>query len=333
MNLKPTTIDPHAEEQAALWAARLDGSVLSAADRTALDAWLAAKPGHRALLSQYSQFSADLEECLPILVESGAVEMPVPAAPTRHFGLKAWATGIAAAAVLAVSVWWMQPKTQFQEVVTTVSQRQTVTLADGTRVELNANTTLHVQLTRHERRVQLAGGEAFFSVTKDKSRPFIVETPGGLVRVTGTSFDVRSDSTATAKFVVTVVEGTVQVRPGESARESDSPVMLGAGDRLTLENAGVSVQAMDPAHLTDALAWRKGQIVFINVRLQDALAQFARYHGRTFSTTPQAAEQRLGGRFSLDDADGFLAAIQEILPVRVSHGPKDDTLVEMSPPR
>ena len=49
MNPSPRPIDPTADEQASLWAARLDGSVLSAADRTALDAWLARWPLFRSL--------------------------------------------------------------------------------------------------------------------------------------------------------------------------------------------------------------------------------------------------------------------------------------------
>ena len=59
--------DPAAEQQASLWAARLDGSVLSATDRLALDEWLSAHPDHRALLSGYCQFSADLEHKFPLI--------------------------------------------------------------------------------------------------------------------------------------------------------------------------------------------------------------------------------------------------------------------------
>ena len=67
MNTSLSHLDPAAEDQAALWAARLDGSVLSTADRIALDAWLAVSPDHRTLLSRYCQFSADLEQQMPLL--------------------------------------------------------------------------------------------------------------------------------------------------------------------------------------------------------------------------------------------------------------------------
>ena len=58
--------------------------------------------------------------------------------------------------------------------------------------------------------------------------------------------------------------------------------------------------------------------MFNGVPLRDALARFARYHGRGITATPDAAVQRVGGRFSLDDLDGFFAALEEALPVRVT---------------
>jgi transmembrane sensor len=331
MNSSSPHIDPQAEEKAALWAARLDGSVLSAADRVALDAWLAANPTHRTLLSNYCQLSADLEQCLPALVESGLVQMPTPAKSASNRRSFVWASVLAAVVVVAFTFWFVQPATQFEKVATPAGHRHTVTLADGSRVEMNAHTTLQVELGRHERRIRLSSGEAFFSVTKDRSRPFIVETPSGTVRVTGTTFDVQSD--ATAKFVVTVVEGSVQVRPGETAKPTDTPVMLGAGDRLTLGAKGVTVQTLSATALSDALAWRNGQVVFIDVSLHDALAQFARYHGQPFIAAPEAAELKIGGRFSLDDADGFLKALPDILPVQVNRDPTGGVQVTVRPAR
>ncbi len=78
-----------AEEQATLWAARLDGSVLSADQRIALDAWLTADPAHRVLLSSYCQFSADLEQQMPLL--AGIKGLPADTSqrlqlPSRNLG-------------------------------------------------------------------------------------------------------------------------------------------------------------------------------------------------------------------------------------------------------
>jgi transmembrane sensor len=95
-------------------------------------------------------------------------------------------------------------------------------------------------------------------------------------------------------------------------------VVLVAGDQLSAGPAGVKIRPLSPADLDNALAWRQGQIVFDGVPLREALARFARYHGCGITTTPAAGELRVGGRYSLDDLDGFFAALEQVLPVHVS---------------
>ena len=312
MNSSQPSNDSAAEERASFWAARLDGSVLSAADQIALDAWLAENAAHRTLLSHYCQFSADLELLLPALAATGAIELPQEIAPKRHSGNFKWAASalLAAAAIVALALWIGRPRTQLESIATAAAQRQTLTLADGTRAELNAQTSLQIEMGPTERHVRLAGGEAFFTVTKDKSRPFIVETPAGSVRVTGTVFNVRAE-TASALEVL-VVEGSVQVRPGESI----APVLLGPGEQLSAGAGGVTVQTLSAGAMDDALAWRRGQVVFRGVPLSMALARFARYHGRGITASPEIANLSVGGLYSLDDLDGFLAGLETFHPVR-----------------
>ncbi len=311
-----------AEEQASLWAARLDGSVFSAADRLALDAWLEADPTHRALLSSFCQFSADLEQQLPLLagIRDEWAEVNTAAKSAQPLPWLRWpilaGAALMAAAVLAVILWQGRPQNHFQNITTPVAHRQEVTLADGTQIDLNAQTALVVDLTAEARRVRLAGGEAFFHVSKDPARPFFVETPAGTIRVTGTQFNVRSE--AATSLEVTVLEGTVQVRPGGTAAMRS----LEAGNRLTRENNQVNLVILSPDQLGNALAWRRGQIFFVGTPLREALARFARYHGRNLTATDSAAQQRVGGLYSLDDLDGFLTSLEEgALPdVRVTRG-------------
>ena len=323
MNASTPNPHPAAEEQASLWAARLEGGTLGADDRNALDAWLAAQPAHRALLSDYCQFSADLEQQLPALVTSGAVKMPPAASPSRRRGFSwlALAGGtLAAAAAVALFFTLSPPAPALETHATSVAQRQAFTLADGTRVELNAQTSLLVEHTRDERRVRLASGEAWFAVAKDKSRPFIVETPTGSVRVTGTVFNVRTDKVA--ELEVTVAEGSVQVRPSDTAGTGPrEPSALTANQRLIATPAGVTLQGLTPAGVEDALAWRQGMIVTSGLPLRAALARFAQYHGRGINVTPGAENLSVGGRYSLDDLAGFLDLLVQLHPVRVHRDP------------
>lgn len=327
MKAFPTPPDPVIDEQAALWAARLDGSVLSAADRTALDAWLAADPGHRAALSAYCQFSADLEQQLPLLegIKDGPVGIPPALTTAQPRPWLRWpllaGAALSAAAAVALVFWLGRPATQSENIATPAAQRSTLTLADGTRVELNAQTSILIELDGRERRVRLAAGEAFFTVRKDAARPFIVETPGGSVRVTGTQFNVRSE--AAVPLEVTVLEGSVSARPTGANGAPVAPLALTAGDHLT----DGAVTRLSDAALNRALAWRSGQFVFDDMTLREVLARFARYHGRGITATPDAADLHLGGSYSLDDLDGFFSALEEVLEVKVTRNLNGTVLV------
>jgi len=326
-----------AEEQASLWAARLDGGNLTAADRAALDTWLAENPAHPASLSRYCQFSADLEENLLALVATGAVAPPPEEEPqpARRRWRLPWFTGAAlvAAAVVVFVFWLARPGALFENIETPAAHRRSLTLADGSRVELNARTSLRVENSRTERRVQLATGEAYFVVSKDRQRPFIVETPAGSVRVTGTIFNVRSETAS--QLEVTVVQGTVQVSPGITGSPlAPSPVKLGAGDRLSTSADGMlNVNTLSSSALEDALAWRQGQIVFDNMPLAEVVARFAHYHGRKMVVTPEVANLKCSGRFSLDDLDEFFAALKKVTfsgkSVGVTYDPSDTAQVSL----
>lgn len=318
MKTPPLSPQSSAEDQAALWAAKLDGAVLSAEERIALDAWLEQDPKHRELLSAYCQLSSDLELLLP------ALDMPPEpaeshAAPSVAKRRLLWLTGplLAAAAAAALLLWHpAEPARQQTDVATSIAQRQSLTLADGSTAELNARTVLKIQIGAEERRVRLAGGQVFFHVQPGDPRPFVVETPAGTVRVTGTQFETRSDHDGS--LAVLVLAGSVQVHLPESSTAPLQHYTLKAGNRLKLNAGRVETDHLSDAAVLNELAWRDGYVVFNATPLAEALAQFARYHGKGISATAETAGLKLGGRFSLDDLDGFLAAVEEVLPVRVT---------------
>jgi transmembrane sensor len=225
-------------------------------------------------------------------------------------------SAFAAVAAIALAVVLTRPAAP-EAHATAVAQRQTVTLADGTRIELNARTQLTVALGSAERRVRLASGEAFFQVAKDASRPFHVETPAGTVRVTGTSFNVLAESASALD--VTVLEGSVAVSPAASTAFRVAPFALTASDHLSLRpGSGGIVNKLSAATLANTLAWRQGAVVFDDVPLAEALARFAHYHDRRITASPDVASLRLSARCQLDDLDGFFATLAELKPVQVT---------------
>lgn len=316
--MKPTTpsYDAAAEDQAALWAAKIDGSSLSGDDHRALESWLAAHPSHRLLLSSFCQLSADLEQQVPLLegikdlpAENSSAEATARLLP--WLSRPVWAGAmLTAAAAVALALWVGRVPTQTETVATPAAQRQSLALADGTEVEVDVRTRLDIVINRNERRATLAGGQAFFAVAKDAKRPFIIETPAGSVHVTGTRFNVRSE--APGMLEVTVTEGSVTVRPAD-AQSGDQPFALSAGTRY----ASGRVSTVAARELEALLAWRHGQVIFNDVPLDEALAYFARHHDRVITATAAAAAERIGGRHSADDLEGFLSFLEEALNAHV----------------
>jgi transmembrane sensor len=324
--MNPSLSHPEAEEQASRWAARLDGGPLDAAARRELEAWLGRAPDHRQLLSRYCQLSADLEQVLvPAATDSErAMTPPATGASLSRPRRRRWlAVAAGLAALVAVALVLRNPTPAAREIATAAGTRQTVTLEDGTQVELNAGTRLEFRDVGTERRARLSEGEVFFSVSHDASRPFFVETPAGSVRVTGTQFNVRSESPASVEVVV--AEGSVEMSalppPGGGASRV---VSLGAGSRGFVHDGRLEREALPAGALAAALAWREGEIVLNGLTLQEALQRFGRYHGRRIEVSADAAGQHPGGRMKLADFDGFLENISRAeggLGVRVTREP------------
>lgn len=311
-------IDPELDEAASLWAARLDGSDLSTEARLELTSWLAGDPRRRELLTQYCQFSTDLEEKLPQILSD--TEITLPPEPTsqtnrRHWWPRLLIGGLAAAAAVVAVVSIIPSKNQFDNLATPAAQRQTLKLVDGSSVDLDARSSLNIEINDSHRRLRLAEGQAFFAVTKDANRPFIVETPLGSVRVKGTRFDVQA--TRSKALTVTVIEGIVQVSPASLDKDA-APVMLKAGDQFTFDTTGTTLRKLSKVDIENTIAWRQGQVVFQGTPLNEALDRFARYHGIGITASSEAAQQKIGGRYSLDDLNGFFTALEEVVPVRVS---------------
>ena len=140
--------------------------------------------------------------------------------------------------VLAGTAWWKVER--FPSYSTDIGERRSITLADGSTVDLNARSRLRIEFSKKERRVELDEGQALFQVSKDKNRPFIVSGGAATVRAVGTQFDVNRQASGTT---VTVLEGRVAVYStvhAESNAGSTNPPSTAA--QPTLRSTQVSVQ-------------------------------------------------------------------------------------------
>jgi transmembrane sensor len=103
-------------------------------------------------------------------------------------------------------MWWQTER--YPTYATDIGERRSLTLADGSTVDLNARSRIRIEFSGAERRVELLEGQALFQVAKDKRRAFIVRSGSATVRAVGTQFDVYRKASGTT---VTVLEGRVAV--------------------------------------------------------------------------------------------------------------------------
>jgi ferric-dicitrate binding protein FerR (iron transport regulator) len=147
-----------------------------------------------------------------------------------------------------------------------------LTLADGTRVWLNAESTIRypAQFTGAVRRVELTG-EAYFEVAKNKEHPFEVVTAGQTIAVLGTSFNVTAYPDE-PQVRTTLVEGKVAVHPASGKSMQITP---GIQSVLDVASGELSLHEVDTDLYT---SWKDGLFIFEDEALANILARMARWY-------------------------------------------------------
>ncbi len=144
-----------------------------------------------------------------------------------------------------------------------------VLLSDGSQVWLNRNATLTYpeKFEKHNRKVELKG-EAFFEVSKNPEKPFIVSTSNSSVEVLGTSFNINSNS---KKTEVTVTTGKVKVT---NANKSNN-VIITKG--LSAIVSGTEVEKYQTENI-NYLSWKTGEFVFKDVAIEKVIEDLNTYY-------------------------------------------------------
>ena len=197
----------------------------------------------------------------------------------------------------------VSPKPVYNKVEIPRGGEYALVLSDGTKVHLNSMSSLRfpVAFTTGKREVELQG-EAYFEVSKNKEKPFIVKTTKGDVEVLGTKFYISAYAT-TDVFETSLIEGKVKVH---TAYED---MTLYPKDKAVLENGLLTRKQIDDM---DTYRWRDGLYCFKNLSFDDVLKQFEIYYDIRFvKENPQIANPKLNGKFRLiDGVDYALRVLQ-----------------------
>lgn len=326
-------------EEGAAWLSKLDRGLLHG-EREALEEWLRSDSRHASAFIDLARVWDKLENLRSL---SGLVELPPER--NRRSALTLRRVSIAASFFILVSLVIIFNKDTLdsfrsetfasrldrsssekldnavawgERFETGAGERKTVSLPDGTSIELNTRSSLRVVFDSVTRRIELRSGEATFKVAHDSSRPFIVEAAGQAIRAVGTVFTIHARSQTDVTVLVSDGRVAISDLPPQansySKNERRAEIythFLEIGDLFERSGNDVQIEKLTPTALEDALSWQNGMIVFQGETLADALVEVARYSDVRFELTDKSlGDIRIAGVFQITDLNGFVDSLR-----------------------
>jgi transmembrane sensor len=341
---------PHDELRWELLARYFSGE-LSAADQADVEAWIAASPNRAAWVAETRRLweaSAlagqrfDASAAIARVKASAAAEEGAGTATAREerravhrrtvpTGRRRtnWPFLVAAAATLVFAAGTLLFRGQrtppappahltvaqpAQEYRTKRGERTSLTLSDGSVVQLGPETVLRLESTSSTGpRIVSLEGEAYFRVVHDDARPFVVRLSNIEVRDIGTRFVIRARR-SDPRTEVAVKEGRVSV----------GQVVVGAGQLAHVDSNGrIASRAL--TFLAPYFAWTEGRLVFRGTPLREVAAQLERWYDIHIElTSPAMGELPLDASFREEPASQAMGVIGAALNLDVMHSAGTD---------
>ncbi|MEG0462519.1 MULTISPECIES: FecR family protein [Bacteroides] len=191
-------------------------------------------------------------------------------------------------------------------------QRANVTLPDGSNVWLNARTTIqYANSFNDNERVVILKGEAYFDITKDEKRPFVVQTEKYNVEVLGTQFNV-SAYPGHEEFETALMHGSVKINRPADPNQS---IRLVPDQKAVLKDGKLEVTKLDNY---DAYRWKEGLICFKDEAFLDIMKCFEKYYGvEIIINNKEALKYYYTGKFrQADGIDYALNILQKDINIK-----------------
>ena len=165
-----------------------------------------------------------------------------------------------------------------------------ITLPDGTKIRLNAASTLIFprEFSREARQISLTG-EAFFEVTEDPSRPFIINTGRFSTTVLGTSFNISAYASS-QEIKVAVVEGKVFVE-NKQGKGGKNSLTVTPKEMAVFNKASGKLNVHTFSYLKE-IAWKDNIIHFENANMDEIIDELAKWYGVTFVLNKRITSNR-----------------------------------------
>lgn len=209
------------------------------------------------------------------------------------------------------------PESVMQTIYVPAGQRAQLTLADGTKVWLNAKTTFSFpnNFTENSRNVKL-DGEGYFDVTHNENRPFIVNTEQFNIKVLGTVFNVNAYK-GNKTFETALLKGSIQI---ESANQKEK-LLLQPDQKAYAVNGHLITT---PIKQYNYFLWKDGLICFDDKTIGDLFKKLQLYFDvNIIIENTQILNQRYSGKFrAIDGVEHILKTLQ--LRTKFKYEKKDD---------
>lgn len=196
-------------------------------------------------------------------------------------------------------------------------KRFAVKLSDGTKVTLNAGTSLRYPVKFIEgqnRQVFIETGEAYFNVVKDSKHPFIVNNNNVNIRVLGTQFNVSSYPEDTNVSTV-LVEGSVSLYDSGDVYKSEKATLLKPGYLADWNKTNKTIK-IKKADVKVQTAWINGRIILKHMKFSHIIKKLERHYDvRIKNNNKSLGEELITATFDIETIEQVFEAIKEIHPI------------------
>ncbi|QHV99425.1 FecR family protein [Spirosoma endbachense] len=227
----------------------------------------------------------------------------------------------ACVSVFILSGWLFREPILYKTYATEHGQVQRLTLPDGSKVVLNANSTLRLSrfgwLSNESQRNVFLTGEAEFNVTHLlNNQKFVVHTNRKLdVEVLGTEFVVLARQRATR---VVLMRGKVKLHY-QASRQADKTLTMAPGQKVTLNDHKQALELTNVAQPNDFSAWKNQKYVFNDTPLTEIGRMIQDDFGLKVEIKESSLAQRqVSGTYDVTNVDELLNALEELLSIRVT---------------
>ena len=225
--------------------------------------------------------------------------------------------------ILSAILYIYQPSAKVEKdfvVIVKQGNRATVTLPDQSTVWMNSNSKLIYRNGANNTREVKLIGEAFFKVTKDKSRPFIVSANNIQVEVLGTSFNVKARNGSDI-IETSLVEGSIKL----SGAELTQDYLLKPNEKAIYSNSSKSIKIETSDNEVET-AWKDNKLQFKSERFADVVKRLEEWYGvKIISKCPNIENDLISGAFKGESLETVLKTFA--IQYKIKYNNKGDTLV------